>query len=227
MTQKQDAGARSRRAVDCPMRKHEFYADPTVFDRWQNDAETWLDASLGKIAPFSWAMGFGALAVAFLLIATSVFIDSLQYRPTAIDLVEWNRLLAQQVTLVIALAASIIMFKQANLAWPEHLILPTAPPVALAPAAGSNKSKRNSPPSISSGTEAAVALTDEDREAVQAFFAGVRAAGVNVVIAKALYAGGVRSVDHLRQVEDSELRRIHGVGPATVRKLRTHFAQPQ
>ena len=64
-----------------------------------------------------------------------------------------------------------------------------------------------------------------DRLAVQEFFTGVRAAGVNVAIAKALFAAGVRSVQLLSRADDSYLYGIHGVGPATVRKLRAHFAQ--
>ncbi len=64
-----------------------------------------------------------------------------------------------------------------------------------------------------------------DRQAVQEFFTGVRAAGVNVAIAKALFTAGVRTIQHLDCIADSELYDIHGVGPATVRKLRSHFAQ--
>ena len=68
----------------------------------------------------------------------------------------------------------------------------------------------------------AVAVKSE-REVLQEFFAGVRAAGVNVSIAKALFAAGVRSSHQLCQASDEQLHAIRGVGPATVRKLRVHF----
>ncbi|HHJ18081.1 MAG TPA: helix-hairpin-helix domain-containing protein [Gammaproteobacteria bacterium] len=66
-------------------------------------------------------------------------------------------------------------------------------------------------------------LSIADRQAAQEFLAGVRAAGVNVTIARALYAAGIRSARHLQLARDEQLRRIHGVGPATVRRLRVHF----
>jgi len=59
------------------MFEHEFYADPTVFDQWQNNTGNWFGSGLEKLSPFSWALGFCALAAAFLLVAMGVFIDSL------------------------------------------------------------------------------------------------------------------------------------------------------
>ncbi len=54
----------------------------------------------------------------------------------------------------------------------------------------------------------------------RAFFERLRAAGVNVRIARALVTGGVRSAERVRAMTDEELLAIRGVGPATVRKLR-------
>ena len=62
-----------------------------------------------------------------------------------------------------------------------------------------------------------------DGEALQRFFAGVRAAGVNVAIAKALFTAGIRSPQQLMAASDRRLVAIRGVGPATVRKLRAQF----
>jgi len=67
------------------------------------------------------------------------------------------------------------------------------------------------------------ASTVSEREAVQAFFSGVRAAGVNVTIARALFNAGVRTPLQLCAASDQRLLAIRGVGPATVRKLRTQF----
>lgn len=58
----------------------------------------------------------------------------------------------------------------------------------------------------------------------QAFLAEIRAAGVNVRIARALYTAGVRSPALLIGATDDQLLAIRGVGPATVRKLRQHFS---
>ncbi len=61
------------------------------------------------------------------------------------------------------------------------------------------------------------------RLAGTAFLAEVRRAGVNVRIARALYAAGVRSLGDLRRASDAELLAIRGVGQATVRRLRAHL----
>ena len=70
---------------------------------------------------------------------------------------------------------------------------------------------------LNTGSQAATA------QEIRMFFVGARAAGVNVAIAKALFAAGIRSVKHLRASADEQLLQIHGVGPATVRRLRSHF----
>jgi len=206
------------------MLKHEFYADPTVFDQWQSSTGNWFGSGLEKLSPFSWALGFCGLAAAFLLVAMGVFIDSLQFSGPAETAEMWNQTLAQGVTFIIALTASTGLSKQAMNSWPRTIAISDGFR-ASAGFTGWRKPQQAALTSISNASPNTPLNIPADRQAVQEFFAGVRAAGVNVTIAKALFAAGVRSVQHLSQTEDSHLYGIHGVGPATVRKLRTHFAQ--
>jgi hypothetical protein len=206
------------------MLEHEFYADPTVFDQWQNKSGNWFGSGLEKLSPFSWALGFCGLAAAFLLVAMGVFIESLQHSGLDETVVLWNQALAQGVTIVIALTASASLFKQAMQAWPRTIAISHGFR-GLTGFAGWRKPQQAALTSVSNASPKTPLNLAADRQAVQEFFAGVRAAGVNVAIAKALFAAGVRSAQHLSRIDDSYLYSIHGVGPATVRKLRAHFAQ--
>ncbi len=205
------------------MFEEEFYADPTVFDQWHSDARGWIIILLKKLSPFFWALLFGSFATAFLLVAFAVFLDSMQQASSGQTVVSWNRALAAAVTLLIASSATIGLFRQAVAVWP-HLSGATD---FLGNAADSRRSSAAGRATPLSGSSAPpTAATDMvDRQAIQEFFAGVREAGVNVAIAQALFAAGVRSVHQLARVEDSYLHGIRGVGPATVRKLRAHFSQ--
>ena len=205
------------------MFEHEFYADPTVFDQWQNNTGNWFGSGLEKLSPFSWALGFCALGATFLLVAMGVFIDSLLHSSAGATVEMWNQTLAQWVTFILALTASAGLFKQAIKSWPRQFGLSDGFG-ALTACGGWRKSRRAALTNASSTSQTPQMLAT-DRQAVQEFFSGVRAAGVNVTIAKALFAAGVRTTQHLSRTEDSDLYAIHGVGPATVRKLRAHFTQ--
>jgi hypothetical protein len=61
---------------------------------------------------------------------------------------------------------------------------------------------------------------------LQRFFRAVKAAGINVRIAYALYAAGFRTAEQVRAAEDSALLVAPGIGPATLRKLRAQFGRP-
>ena len=206
------------------MLEHEFYADPTVFDQWQNNTGNWFGSGLEKLSPFSWALGFCGLAAAFLLVAIGVFIDALQHSGPGGAAEMWSQTLAQGVTFIIALTASTGLSKQAMKSWPRTIAI-SGGFRGLAGFAGWRKPQQAALISVSNASPNTPLNLAADRQAVQEFFAGVRTAGVNVAIAKALFAAGVRSAQHLSRTEDSYLYGIHGVGPVTVRKLRTHFAQ--
>ena len=205
------------------MFEHEFYADPTVFDQWQNNTGNWFGSGLEKLSPFSWALGFCALGATFLLVAMGVFIDSLLHSSAGATVEMWNQTLAQWVTFILALTASAGLFKQAIKSWPRQFGLSDG--FGALTACGGWRKSRRAALSNASSTSQTPQMLATDRQAVQEFFSGVRAAGVNVTIAKALFAAGVRTTQHLSRTEDSDLYAIHGVGPATVRKLRAHFTQ--
>ncbi|MGA7799679.1 MAG: hypothetical protein WCC36_02620, partial [Gammaproteobacteria bacterium] len=69
------------------------------------------------------------------------------------------------------------------------------------------------------------AAVRQDREDPQAFLARLRAAGLNVRVARAVYLAGLRSEQQLRDADDDALLAIAGVGPATVTKLRRYLAK--
>jgi len=211
------------------MLKHDFYADPTVFDQLKNDVGNWFCARVGKLRPYGWTISFCLLGLVFLSIATGVFIFLLQQRLGGDTPAVLNQSLAQAVAMMIALLAAQVVFKQALSAWPTHIEMP----VRLRFAAACLGFRTPEPPvrAVPEKTrESARTRPDaplSEQQAIQEFFAGVRAAGVSVTIAKSLFAAGMRSADRLHAARDGQLHRIRGVGPATVRKLRAHFSTKQ
>ncbi|GMQ87813.1 MAG: hypothetical protein BMS9Abin08_1021 [Gammaproteobacteria bacterium] len=208
------------------MLKHDFYADPTVFDQLKNDAGNWFRARFEKLRPYSWTIGFGLLGLVFLSIAAVVFVVLLQQRLGGDAASVLNQSLAQAVTMMIALLAAQVVLKQALAAWPRQMEMPAR----LRFVAVYLGFRTPAPPGVAVSEKVRASThprPDEpvsEQQATQEFFAGVRAAGVNVTVARSLFAAGMRSADHLRAIGNRRLYRIHGVGPATVRKLRAHFS---
>jgi len=121
-----------------------------------------------------------------------------------------------------ALIATNYSLRQALRVWPEYVALPKRLQM-LNCLYGRDVKEPDC--SVSSRPAAVpVAQIQVDAQVIQAFFAGVRAAGVNVAIAKALFDAGIRSHRHLCNASDGQLLNIRGVGPATVRKLRACFS---
>jgi len=203
------------------MVEHEFYADPTVFDLWQDRAGGWFSVWADRVSPYAWCIGFFTVAITFVLVALGVFFTTLLNHVGADTPLYWNQSLAQSVTICMALIAANYSLRQALRVWPEHVALPKRLQMLNGVyGRGFKEAER----SVSS-PQAAVPLAQiqVDAQAIQAFFAGVRAAGVNVAIAKALFDAGIRSARHLCSASDEQLLDIRGVGPATVRKLRACF----
>jgi hypothetical protein len=203
------------------MSDHEFYADPTVFDLWQDRTGGWFSVRIARLRPYLWSVAFAALAMLLLGIALTVLAYSVYQRVQSGAGPGWNQLLAQWLTALMALLACHGLLEQALAAWPRERAFPPqlrklvwlcgfrAPVAAERPAAAAG--------ALNTGFQAATA------QEIRVFFVGARAAGVNVAIAKALFAAGIRSVSQLRASADEQLLQIHGVGPATVRRLRSHF----
>ena len=206
------------------MQEHEFYADPTVFDLWLARAGDWLEQRLHGLRPWGWTLAFSAMAALFAATAVGVFVAALI--DGAQHAVAWNRNLAQVITIMMALLASQALLQQALKCWPEeramprrwrHLVRLCGWPV---PGAGPRRAARK-PVAVRRPQKTAPEAAS--RADIQAFFSGVRAAGVNVTIARALFAAGVRTPAQLCRASDERLLAIRGVGPATVCKLRAYF----
>jgi hypothetical protein len=202
------------------MLNNDFYADPTVFDHWQNRAAVWVCSRLGRLCPYGWFAGFALAAGAVALVGAGAFAHLLYHAPGSENALAWNSVLAQGVTAMIALVASVSLFDQAIKAWP----LGELPRILTGIARARRLECRDAVSSVDIRRPVAAPVEQVDREAVQAFFAEVRAAGVNVTIARALFRAGVRSASQLIAVPDAELLKISGVGPATLSRLRLHFA---
>ena len=209
------------------MQDHEFYADPTVFDVWQGRASDWFCRRSRTLCPYGWTLAFTAMAVLFALTTVGVFSWSLVSRMQG--LAAWNQSMAQVITIMMALLACQAMLQQALQSWPAGIVMPRrlrrlvrlcgweVPATALPVKPGHQTRRRVHQPDDQK------APVTPGRQAIQAFFSGVRAAGVNVTIARALFSAGIRTPRQLCHASDERLLKIRGVGPATVRKLRYYF----
>jgi hypothetical protein len=210
------------------MPDHEFYAQPTVFDHWHASIGSWLCLRFSGLCPYSWVIGFGVLGSIFLITAMTVLAVTLSSSTDSTALL-WNHSMAQGLTVLVGLTAAQTLFRQALDAWPADTRLPAVwrrighyvgwrQPVQRQLVSKQAGVVVRLPRPAPVSTSAAA-----DQQAVQAFFSGVRAAGINVAIARALFGAGIRSPQHLLRARDEQLFSIHGVGPATVRKLRSQF----
>lgn len=202
------------------MSKHDFYADPTVFDQLLEQSRAWFCARLGPLCPYGWSIGFATLSVVFLGLAVAILIAALRGSISSVE-PAWNESLASGIAVVVALAASQSLFRLVLTAWPETIAMPLKL-LRLGQAIAWQQAIRKplKPRAIRKDRRK---TTPGERDQVQAFFSGVRAAGVNVAIARALFTAGIRSPQQLLDARDEQLHSIRGVGPATVRKLREHF----
>jgi hypothetical protein len=204
------------------MLKHEFYADPTVFDHLQSNAGNWLCSRFERFCPYAWVTGFCLFAAIFLLVAVCTLSLVIYNGFAAEPLLSWNQSLASGVVVIGALIASQVLLQRSVLAWPTDVALPRRFYVA-ARFIGLQQPLKVLPLKPSPAASARPRTTAAENRLIQEFFAGVRAAGVNVAIARALFEAGVRCADQLRSAPDSQLLEIRGVGAATVHKLRVQF----
>jgi len=211
------------------MQDHEFYADPTVFDYWQSRASEWFCRRSRKLCPYGWTLAFASMAALFALTAVAVFAWTLIGRMSGDGLVAWNQSMAQVITIMMALLACQALLQQALQSWPSGIPMKQRlrrlvslcgweVPAAALPL---KTRSRHQPRTLQSDTRNAPVVPS--REVIQAFFSGVRAAGVNVTIARVLFSAGVRTPRQLCCASDDHLLAIRGIGPATVRKLRDYF----
>lgn len=212
------------------MQDHEFYADPTVFDYWQSRCSNVLCSYARKFAPYGWTLAFAVMAMLFAVTAVAVFGWTLITDVGGEGSVAWNQSMAQVITIMMALLACQALLQQALRSWPQGFVMPQRLRHIIClcgwevPAAAKPRKARPAfrhPPVRR--VVAPLKQSPAGRDDIQAFFAGVRAAGVNVAIARALFSAGVRTPRQLCAASDKKLLAIHGVGSVTVRKLRRHF----
>lgn len=206
------------------MVEHEFYADPTVFDLWQDRAGGWFSVWADRASPYAWCIGFFTVAITFILVALAVFFTALLNHMGGDTPLYWNQSLAQSLTVCMALIAANYSLRQALRVWPEYVALPKRLQMLNCLCGRDDKAAADCSVSSQPAAVVPVAQIQVDAQAIQVFFAGVRAAGVNVAIAKALFDAGIRCDRHLCNASDEQLLDIRGVGPATVRKLRACFS---
>jgi hypothetical protein len=202
------------------MTEHEFYADPTVFDVWQERTGGWVAQQVRRLRPFAWSSAFYTLAVSFLAIALVVLVCSVYQRVAGAVPPSWNQSCAQWLTMLLALLFGHGLFEQAARAWPRDRALPLRRRARGGSPAGRVHGRPAAVQSAASNAQQAATV-----EETRLFFVGTRAAGVNVAIARALFAARIRSVSQLHAADDAQLLQIPGVGPATVRRLRAWFSQ--
>ena len=204
--------------------KHEFYAHPTIFDDWQGCMAAALETARNRLRPWSWSLAFATLAALFVLIALLVLVSILTAYPATMA---WNQAMARAITVMMALLAVQALVTQALLCWPAGQIMPRHVRRLVrrcgwrVPAAALPESHKRA--SIRPGRRERRSRAPGARE-VRAFFDAVRAAGVNVAIARALFDAGIRSKAQLLRTPDADLLAIRGVGPVTVARLRDHFS---
>ncbi len=212
------------------MIRDEFYADPTLFDHWRDGIAIRLEQQAARLRPYAWVLAFALPAVllgAISLVEFVAFLHSLSQGSHA----AWNQIFADVITLAAALVAMRLLLQRALEAWPAVQPLPhrlgaVAKHLGLRlPRIERRTVERRGTERCSTerraGSDSNASF--RERQALMAFFSGVKAAGVNVRIARALLKAGIRSPRQLQQASDRQLAAIHGVGVATVRKLRRQF----
>ncbi len=186
---------------------HDYYADPTLFDRCHALLADRARRLLQRTRPYYWGWGF-ALVASLCYLSVALIVAEMAVAGAAVAVgAAWPQSLASSIGALMALGGGTFFQRLARAALP-------APP-GPKPRKAAAPAQRPRP-----------AATAPGRAEVQQFFREVRAAGVNVSIARALFAAGIRTVAQVRGCDDRELLRIHGVGPATVRRLRARFNRP-
>lgn len=200
-------------------RHDDLYQDPTWFDalgawclaRWQRC----LPSQRARLWSTGFAL-FAALCVAWAAgLATHCVIHDLPWNQCAAQLLAALLLLASAQHFLAATGLS------ARAALPRRKLVTRTEAPAVAKTAPPATAKPHPTPA------AQVAPPRDAETDARQFFSAVKAAGINVRIARTLYAAGFRSAEQVRATEDARLLAIPGIGQATLRKLRLRFGLPR
>ncbi|MFN2309539.1 MAG: helix-hairpin-helix domain-containing protein [Gammaproteobacteria bacterium] len=181
---------------------HGLYQDPTWFDALGGWCLRHIQRRLPRQRGYWWSGGFvlfAALCVAWAAgLAAHAVVYALPLGQAAPQFLAAGLLLVAARHFLTATGIS------AAAALPRaKLITRTPDHVAVAPAGAVPAAPRGS----------------DSRPFIQA----LKAAGLNVRIARAVCAAGLRSGEQVRACADAQLLAIPGIGPATLRKLRQCF----
>ena len=194
---------------------HSGYRQATVFD------QLWLVLARGLRWPAclrggrAWGCTFAALALLFGGIGAAFLLNALQ--PAA-----QGGALASLGSALLSLG---VFHHFARCALPLLQSRSASRPAPLPRVEGGPPAPARQPaparPAAQGGVQPAVpTLTASER---RAYLADLRSSGVNVRIARALVTAGFFTGAAVRRASDAEILAVHGVGPATLRKIRACF----
>ena len=190
------------------------YADQTVFDRaytyvMRRLARAWRQRPRNPWPEMFFALGALLIGFGFL------FLFQLLLTPMN----EAGVLHAQLVCAAAAFGAGQFFLKQQRLARPEPVPVPVPVQEPVLQGAGAEV------PVQVPATPVVVSSDRRRRPDTRACLEELRTAGVNVKIARVLVGAGFDSAARLSRASDEALLSVHGVGPATVRKIRACFGE--
>ncbi len=198
-----------------------LYQDRTWFDQIAAQLLRCCRQCLPRQQGCLWSGGFAVFAALCVAWAAGLSVH------VVLAELPWNQAMAQVLAVLLLLAAARHFLAATGLsavaAQPRHK--PIRRTVARRPVSGA------AVPAIEAPTAASPAPASTPpasvQEDAQPFFRDVKAAGINVRIARALYAAGLRTAEQVRAADDRELLAMPGIGVATLRKLRVKFGLPR
>lgn len=220
------------------MELHSSYRQATIFD------QLWLALARALRRPAwlqgrrAWGWAFGLLAGLFGVIGAAFLLDALA--PTA-----GNSALASLGSALLSLGVFRHFVRCALPLLQPHGVRQRVPrvraveasarpepvraaprPVGPVPAPRVAQSPVRAPAEavVPSRSRPASSLSAAER---RAYLTGLRQAGVNLRIARALVSAGYVTGDRVQRTSDAEILAIRGVGPATLRKIRAGFRSPR
>lgn len=201
------------------MTDDDFYADPTIFDRWQKSAAGWFGAWFAKIRRYSWVVALFAGGAVLLATAICLLLFSVWTRIGSGPTASWNVFFAQWLTVWLALLTAYHLLQHTAAAWPMNEAVPRRVVVLLRWIGALPARQGGAALGRTVGVPVVSQVVADDSESKR-FLLALRAIGVSVGVARSLSAAGIRCTRQLRATPDADLLRVRGVGPATLRRLR-------
>lgn len=190
---------------------HDYYVHLTWFDRCQAVGTHWLSSRVEGWRPNLWSWAFNLFAVLCYFALAMIVADFSLAAGSAAASVSGLQSVATTLAVAMALGAGVQFQRLARLVNAETLRKRRAqsrsPAHASRPGSGHKPERRL-----------------KRQQAMRAFFLELRAAGVDVSIARALLAAGIHTPRRLAAVDDRVLLQIQAMDAATVRRLRRHFS---